>query len=269
MEGKDSWGVAQAAEGEGSPTPSSPLEAEEDGAPTSPYRHPPEGRCRRYRPRPAPPSGKGVLCSGRQGAPFPPGQSGWTTAQRSARGRQTQQPQNTTAPRPVEGLALGERRFVFVRSEGRHSPCVEADVKSAVARAFYKEGVPAHIRILSLSHSAKGTLAGLFTPFAPTEQLLQYRGTILRAAQTVDAGIVDITKYESRERVKVHGIPLARYIGEGSSGLEKLREWIESENGPTSRWRQGGWDARQKSWSSPARARLKRHRWPLWYGVMR
>ena len=32
----------------------------------------------------------------------------------------------------------------------------------------------------------------------------------------------------------MHGIPLARYIGEGSSGLEKLREVIESENGSTS-----------------------------------
>ena len=84
-----------------------------------------------------------------------------------------------------------------MRNEGRHGPCVEADAKSAAARAFYKEGVPTHIRILSLRHSAKGTLAGRSTPFAPTEQLLQHHDTILRAAQTVDTGIVGISKYES------------------------------------------------------------------------
>ena len=68
------------------------------------------------------------------------------------------------------------------------------------------------------------------TPFAPVGQLLHFRDTILRAARTVDPAIVNITANETWKRLKIHGVPLERYLGKGTFGLNKLRAEIESEN---------------------------------------
>lgn len=67
-------------------------------------------------------------------------------------------------------------------------------------------------------------------PFTPINQLLAHRNTILRAALTVDPTVIDITAYETWHRVKIYGVPLNRYLGKGTHGLEKLREEIEAEN---------------------------------------
>ena len=96
--------------------------------------------------------------------------------------------------------------------------------------ALYQEKVPTHVRIFQLRRNEKGTLAGLSTTNAPVEQLLNYRDTILRAARTVDPAIIDIIKNETWKRLKMHGIPLERYLGKGTFGLNKLRAEIESEN---------------------------------------
>ena len=60
--------------------------------------------------------------------------------------------------------------------------------------------------------------------------MLSYRDTILRAARTVDPAIIDIVKNETWKRLKMHGVPLERYLGKGTFGLNKLRAEIESEN---------------------------------------
>ena len=73
-------------------------------------------------------------------------------------------------------------------------------------------------------------MAGLSTPFARIDQLLAYRNTILGAGLTVDPTVVDISANETWRRVKIHGVPLNRYLGKGTHGLEKLREEIEAEN---------------------------------------
>ena len=46
----------------------------------------------------------------------------------------------------------------------------------------------------------------------------------------MDATIVDITANETWCWVKIHGVPLNRYLGRGTHGLDKLREELESEN---------------------------------------
>lgn len=95
---------------------------------------------------------------------------------------------------------------------------------------LYQEGVPSHIRIFQLRKNTRGTLAGLSTPFAPVEQLLLYKDTVIRAARTMDPTIVDITANETWRRVKIHGVSLSRYLGKGTHGLDKLRQEIEAEN---------------------------------------
>ena len=101
---------------------------------------------------------------------------------------------------------------------------------SVVSMALHQEGISTHIRIFQLRRNDKGTLAGRSTPFALVGQLLHYRDTILRAARTVDPAIVNITANETWKRLKIHGIPLERYLGKGTFRLNKLRAEIESEN---------------------------------------
>ena len=60
--------------------------------------------------------------------------------------------------------------------------------------------------------------------------LLQHRDTIIRAVHTVDSGIHNFTANETWSRVKIHGVPLARYLGRGTFGLDKLRAELEAEN---------------------------------------
>ena len=41
---------------------------------------------------------------------------------------------------------------------------------------------------------------------------------------------MNITANETWKRLKIHGVPLERYLGKGTFGLNKLRTEIESEN---------------------------------------
>lgn len=75
-----------------------------------------------------------------------------------------------------------------------------------------------------------GILAGLSIPFAPMDQLLAHMKIILRAALRVNPAVIDITANETWRRVKIHGVPLNKYLGKGTQGLEKPREEIEAEN---------------------------------------
>lgn len=157
----------------------------------------------------------------------------WTTVTRGGKSRSfrpQQQGKPIATQTPVQGLNLDQRKFIFVRDSTPVVPFHETKLMSAVSMALYQEKVPTHIRIFQLRRNAKGTLVGLSTPFAPIEQLLAHRDTILRAARTVDPAIVDITANETWKRLKIHGVPLERYLGKGTFGLNKLRAEIESEN---------------------------------------
>ena len=157
----------------------------------------------------------------------------WTTVTSGGKSRGTRpqhQGKSIATQTPVQGLNLDQRKFIFVWDSTPVVPFHETKLMSAVSMALYQEKVPTHIRIFQLCRNAKGTLAGLSTPFAPIEQLLAYRDTILRAARTVDPAIVDITANKTWKRLKIHGVPLERYLGKGTFGLNKLWAEIESEN---------------------------------------
>ena len=132
---------------------------------------------------PAPPKPVGGVSYAAAAKAAPPSPAEWTTVTKRRQGFRPQQgAQRTTPPRPVEGLNLDQRKFVFVREGTNRKDYHTADIMSATARALFQEGVPTHIRIFQLCKNEKGTIAGLSTPFAPVEQLLLYRDTILRAA---------------------------------------------------------------------------------------
>ena len=57
---------------------------------------------------------------------------------------------------------------------------------------------------------------------------LAYNEVINNAARTVDKGVIDIEENESWERLNVHDIPLVRYLGEGTEGLQMMRDEIHA-----------------------------------------
>jgi len=59
---------------------------------------------------------------------------------------------------------------------------------------------------------------------------MRYRDVIITAARTVDRGVVDVEENETWERLKNHAVPLERYMGKGTEGLQKMREEDKAEN---------------------------------------
>ena len=53
------------------------------------------------------------------------------------------------------------------------------------------------------------TITGVTVPTASAEMLLNYRGTMIRAARTQDVGIMGVELNEIWKRIKIHGISLA------------------------------------------------------------
>lgn len=110
----------------------------------------------------------------------------------------------------------------------RHRKAI--DIMSAVRRALYQAGVPGFIRLANLAINGRGTLAGATTAICAAEVSLRYKHIAIRAARTECPGITDITTKKTWKRVKIHDVPLERYIRRGSHGTEKLREVLMAEN---------------------------------------
>lgn len=105
--------------------------------------------------------------------------------------------------------------------------------------ALQQANVPAYVRFTKVGYSPSGANSGLLTEKSNAEELLEeHSTTLIRAAKSVDDGVVGVEKLERWHRLKVHGMPLMRYLGEGK--MELLCREIESSTGiqlkTTPRW---------------------------------
>ena len=76
----------------------------------------------------------------------PTGGEGWTTVQRGGRPHGLCPQRHPQELRPVQGLNLDQRKFVFAQEGPTPEHCVEADLISAVNRALHQTGAPTHTR---------------------------------------------------------------------------------------------------------------------------
>jgi len=60
--------------------------------------------------------------------------------------------------------------------------------------------------------------------------VLMYLDVTITAAGAVDRGCIDVEENESSERLKTQAVPLVRYMGHGTEGLQKMRDEIHAEN---------------------------------------
>jgi hypothetical protein len=57
-----------------------------------------------------------------------------------------------------------------------------------------------------------------------------YHGIIVTAVRTAETGGVDINEHETWKRLIIHAVPIMRYIGKGTEGLQKMRREFEEAN---------------------------------------
>jgi len=134
-------------------------------------------------------------------------------------------------PAPTTGSSMPDRRLILRRDETVPLPNkMDQEIASAINRALFHQQAPAHIRIMNARRNAKGAITAITHQNATAEMTMQYRDIIITAARTVDRGVVDVEENETWERLKIHALPLVRYMGKGTEGLQKMREEFESEN---------------------------------------
>ena len=146
----------------------------------------------------------------------------WTEVTSSSRGRKV-----TTPSMPkVEP----EKRRVIFRREPSVSQKSEADLMLALNESLPKAGIPAYTRFSRVGYSQSGAISALLTEKFNAEELISNHTNILiRAAKSVDEGVIGVEALERWQRLKVHGMSLARYLGKGK--MEILCREIESSIG--------------------------------------
>jgi hypothetical protein len=81
------------------------------------------------------------------------------------------------------------------------------------------------VRLIKLRCTEKGNLSGMMRENACAEELLAHAAIVMAAVQKLDPAVVSIEKTERWRKLRVHGVALDRYMGEG--GLDVTREEIE------------------------------------------
>ena len=147
----------------------------------------------------------------------------WTEVTGSSQRRKANMP-NTAKVEP------DKRRIIF-RREALSPQKSEVDLMLALNKSLQKAGIPpAYTRFSRVGYSQSGAISALLTEKSSAEQLVNNHSNILiRAVKTVDMGVIGVEALERWQRLKVHGMSLARYLGKRK--MEVLCREIESSTG--------------------------------------
>jgi hypothetical protein len=126
---------------------------------------------------------------------------------------------------------MAERRLKLRRDESvLLSNKMDQKISSVINRALFHQKALAHIRIMNAKWNAQGAITAITHPNATAEMSMQYRDIIITVVRTIDRGVVDVEENDTWERLKIHSVPLVRYMGKGTEGLPKMREEFDAEN---------------------------------------
>jgi hypothetical protein len=161
---------------------------------------------------------------------------GWTEVPMRGRGRRNAQgtagAEGPAGPdKPEKNLPMDRRRVVIRREQGARDPKGgPMDFISTVNRGLAANGAPHYVRLHSVSKNQRGTVTAVTREGCSAEVLMRYADTVIKHARMFDPTIIGLDTNENWPRLKVHGLPLERYVGKGTFGLGKLREEIEADN---------------------------------------
>lgn len=130
------------------------------------------------------------------------------------------------------------RRILFPRQNDSQLKS-EPDLMLALNEALQKAGIETKVRFSRVRYAPSGSISALLTEKADATMLIPSRSNLLiRAAKSVDNAVVGVEVLEQWQRLKVHGMPLDRYVGLGK--MELLKREVESSTGvslkATPRW---------------------------------
>ena len=133
--------------------------------------------------------------------------------------------QKSSSPN-LQKIELEKKRIIFWRANILPQKS-EADLMLVLNKTLQQANLPSHIRFCEVSYSQSGAISGLLTKRSNAEEVLKdYSTTLIRTAKSVDEGVIRIEALERWHRLKVHGMPLMRYLREGK--IELLCREIES-----------------------------------------
>lgn len=111
----------------------------------------------------------------------------------------------------------------------------------AINKALAQDGADVSARLTGLRYTGRGHLSGLTAIYASANDVLEHAGKVTAAADKLDPAVAKIEKTEKWRKLRVHGVSLDRYLGDG--GLDLAREEIELMTGEslpyTPRWMRG------------------------------
>jgi len=107
---------------------------------------------------------------------------------------------------------------------------MDQEIASAINRELFHQQTPAKNEIMNARRTANGPSTAITQQNATAEMAMRYRKVIITAARTVDSGLVDAEENETWERLNIQAVPLVRYMGKGTEGLQKMRGEMEPEN---------------------------------------
>lgn len=104
----------------------------------------------------------------------------------------------------------------------------EADVILVLNEALQKAGEG--IRFFRVKYSPSGAVSALLTKNSDTGTIIpRLSNVLIRAAKSVDQAIIGVKILEHWQHLKIHGMPLERYLAAGSTEL--LKREVKSSTG--------------------------------------
>jgi hypothetical protein len=118
------------------------------------------------------------------------------------------------------------RRLLFRREEGSSAPEAEREeIILAINRALAKKGFPSFVRAVDAGYTKSGALSVLLERGSLGSMLVPYyRDLLVATCRQVDSSVIAVELPEQWYRIKVHGVPMRRYL---HLGLGLAREEIE------------------------------------------
>jgi hypothetical protein len=126
---------------------------------------------------------------------------------------------------------MADRRLILRRDGTVPLPNkLDQEIASAINRALFHQQALAHIRIMNERRNAKGAITAITQQNPTAAMVMRYHDSIITAARTFDRGVVDVEQHETWEMLKIHAVPVVRYVGTATKGLLKMQEEFEAEN---------------------------------------
>ena len=158
----------------------------------------------------------------------PGGQEWQEVTKKKPKNRQIQAATSRSDPaklKPAKESPKEARRLLFRREGGKAAPRSEReDVILAINRAVTKERFPAFVRV-DAGYTNTGAITILLEKGTLGSMLLpDYKDLLVTAARQADPAVISVELPEQWYHVKVHGVPIRRYL---TCGLALAREEIE------------------------------------------